>query len=55
MWASHGETADAGAQMSIMRVATPSASSSSSSPGSHALASSCVAPHLKFWGRSTRA
>src|SRR5581483_3397388 len=47
----HGQTDDGGASIVIARVATPSASFNSSSPGSHASASSAVAPQVSTGSR----
>ena len=47
-----GQTADAAASIVIARVATPSASSSSSSPGRRALTSASVAPQFRMRCRS---
>ena len=54
IWATHGHTHRAGASIVTARVGTPSASSSSSSPGRRAAASADVALHVRIGLRASR-
>ena len=54
IWAIHGHTHPAGASIVIARVATPLASSSSSSPGRRASPSADVAPQVRIALRASR-